>query len=215
MSWVVLHFIGIIAYAATGALVAIEAGYSFIGVFVLGLTTSFGGGIIRNLIIDAPVSGLWEANIVAVVFATLTIIILLPVKWIHHWRRWGLFFDSIGLASFALQGALSASQLHNSLGLVLLSAIFTGLGGGMIRDLLAGRKPLALKEEIHAVLTLICGFCVWLDWTHPFQLTLVIFGVVTIRMLAIQLKWKLPFLSAALGKKPLPLPVSAIHREMD
>jgi Predicted membrane protein len=206
MSWVVLHLIGIIAYAATGALVALESGYSFIGIFVLGLTTSFGGGIIRNLIIEAPVSDLWEANIIAVVFATLTILVLLPVKWIHHWKRWGLFFDSIGLASFALQGALSAKELHASLGLVLLSALFTGLGGGMIRDLLAGRKPLALKEEIHAVLTLICGLCIWLDWTHPIQLTLVIFSVVTIRILAVQQKWRLPFLSVGPREKPITHP---------
>lgn len=209
-----MHFIGIISYAATGALVALESGYSFIGIFLLGLTTSFGGGIIRNLIIDAPVSDLWEANIIAIVFAKLTIIVLLPVKWVHHWKKWGLLFDSIGLASFALQGALSAKQIHTSFGLVLLSALFTGLGGGMIRDLLAGRKPLALKEEIHAVLTLICGFCVWLNWTHPIQLTLVILSVATIRLLAVKHKWRLRFLSTEKREKPLSHP-AVIRREME
>ncbi|CAM3003910.1 trimeric intracellular cation channel family protein [Paenibacillus sediminis] len=191
MSWVVLHFIGIIAYAATGALVALEAEYSFIGVYVLGLTTSFGGGIIRNLIIGAPVSALWDPFTISMVLVALTIIVLLPIKWTHHWKKWGLFFDSIGLASFALHGALSARQVHDHLGIMLLSAMFTGLGGGMIRDLLAGRKPLALKEEIHAVLTILCGFCVWLGWTNPLQLTLVVLGIVVIRMLAIRYKWRL------------------------
>ncbi|MCZ8513961.1 trimeric intracellular cation channel family protein [Paenibacillus filicis] len=191
MSWIVLHVLGIMAYAATGAMVAMEAEYSIIGVFVLGFTTSFGGAIIRNVIIEAPVSGLWDSFTIAIVLATLTLIVLLPSGWMHHWRRWGLFFDSIGLASFALQGALAAKQVHDHASVLLLSAMFTGLGGGMIRDLLAGRKPLALKEEIHAVLALLCGGCVWLGWTSSIQLTFIVLGAAGIRMLAIRYRWSL------------------------
>jgi uncharacterized membrane protein YeiH len=191
VSWTVLHFIGIIAYAASGALVAIEAKYSFIGILVLGLTTSFGGAIVRNNIIGVPVSAIWDPMTISTVLGVLCLIVFLPVSWTKHWKKWGLFFDSIGLATFALQGALAASHVHGYLGLMLLSAMFTGLGGGMIRDILAGRKPLALKEEIHAILTLLCGICVWLDWTNPIQLTLICFGVVSIRMLAIQYHWRL------------------------
>ena len=43
--------------------------------------------------------------------------------------------------------------------------MFTGVGGGMVRDLLAGRTPLALREEIHAVLTFVCALCIWLGGT--------------------------------------------------
>jgi uncharacterized membrane protein YeiH len=191
VSWTVLHFIGIIAYAVSGALVAIEAKYSFIGVLVLGLTTSFGGAIVRNNIIGVPVSTIWDPMTLSTVFGVLSLIVFLPLNWTKHWKKWGLFFDSIGLATFALQGALAARHVHEYLGLMLLAAMFTGLGGGMIRDILAGRKPLALKEEIHAILTILCGICVWLDWTNPIQLTLIVFGVVSIRMLAIQYNWRL------------------------
>ncbi|WJH35715.1 TRIC cation channel family protein [Paenibacillus sp. CC-CFT747] len=72
-----------------------------------------------------------------------------------------------------------------------MAAIFTGLGGGMIRDLLARRNPIALKEEIHAVLAMLCGVCIWLGFTDPIQLTLIVFSIVTIRMLAIRFKWRL------------------------
>lgn len=186
MSWTILIIIGITAYAASGALVAIEAEYSFVGVFVLGLTTAFGGGTIRNLLIGAPVSEMWDSQTIAIVFVTLAVIVLLPLRWTQHWKRWGLFFDSIGLATFALQGALTVQLLDGHLGLMLLAAMFTGLGGGMIRDLLAGKKPLALKEEIHAVLTMFCGIYVWLDWTTPIQLSLAVFIVITVRMIAIR-----------------------------
>ncbi|QDI90572.1 trimeric intracellular cation channel family protein [Salicibibacter halophilus] len=186
MSWTVLHIIGIMAYAISGALVAIEAKYSFTGVYVLGLTTSFGGATVRNLLIGAPVSELWDSGTITIVFVTLTIIVLLPLRWTQHWKKWGNLFDSIGLATFALDGALSVRDFNGPLGLMILAAMFTGLGGGMIRDLLAGRKPLALKEEIHAVLAIFCGIYVWLDWTNPLQLSLAVFAVVTIRMAAVR-----------------------------
>jgi len=186
MYWTVLLVIGIMAYAISGALVAIEAEYSFIGVYVLGLVTSFGGAVIRNILIEAPISDIWESTTIMIVFVTLTIIVFLPVKWTQHWRKWGYFVDSIGLATFAIQGALAAKGVTDHIGFLMLAAMFTGLGGGMIRDLLAGNKPLALKEEIHAVLTMICAIYVWLDWTNPLQLTMAVFIVVTIRMTAVK-----------------------------
>ncbi|TVY10287.1 trimeric intracellular cation channel family protein [Paenibacillus cremeus] len=191
MSWMVLHVLGIMAYATTGAFIALEAGYSFAGVFVLGLTTSFGGAVVRNLIIGAPVSAVWDPSAITIVLVTLTLIILLPQRWTYHWKKWGVIFDSIGLASFALQGALSAYHTYDQLGVILISGMFTGLGGGMIRDLLAGRKPLALKEEIHAVLTLLCGLCVWLDWTNSMQFTVVVVVVTVLRILAIRYQWRI------------------------
>lgn len=191
MSWIVLHFIGIMAYAISGAIVAIESKYSFIGIFVLGLTTSFGGSIVRNIIIETPISMLWNTGTITIIFVTLTLIVFLPFKWIHHWKKWGLLFDSIGLATFALQGAMAGEYANEHVAYILVSAMFTGLGGGMIRDILAGRKPLALQEEIHAVLTIICGLCAWLGWTNPIQLTLIVFVIVTIRMLAIKYNWRI------------------------
>lgn len=202
MFWIILIIIGITAYAASGALVAIEVEYSFVGVFVLGLTTAFGGGTIRNLLIGAPVSEIWDTQTIAIVFVTLAVIVLLPLRWTQHWNKWGLFFDSIGLATFALQGALTVKLLDGPLGLMLLAAMFTGLGGGMIRDLLAGKKPLALKEEIHAILTMFCGVYVWLGWTTPLQLSLAVFIVVTIRMFAIRSSISFSFPYSLVKNKP-------------
>jgi len=192
MSWIVLHFIGIISYAASGAFVALEAEYSFIGIYALGLTTAFGGALVRNLIIGVPVSELWNHSVILTVLITLTFIVLLPLKWIDHWKRWSLFFDSIGLASFALQGAMSAKEVfYDDFGVMVLASMFTGVGGGMIRDILAARKPLALKEEIHAILTILCAICIWLGWSSPLQLTLIVLVVMVLRLSAIRYQWRL------------------------
>ncbi len=195
MTWSVLHNIGIIAYAISGAFVALQANYSFIGIFVLGLTTSYGGSIIRNVVLDIPVSNIWERHSLLVVFITLTTLLFIKRDWIHHWNRWGYFFDSIGLASFAIQGGLLAKSLNHDLGIIIIASMFTGVGGGMIRDLFAGRTPLAFREEIHAVLTFLCALCIWAGWNSPLELTIIVIVIVLIRMLSVnnKLKWQRPF----------------------
>ncbi|MGM7722105.1 trimeric intracellular cation channel family protein [Metabacillus sp. Hm71] len=180
----------IIAYAASGAFVAMQVKYSFIGIFVLGLTTSYGGAVIRNVVLDIPISDIWDRQSLLIVFITLTIIVFVERKWVHHWKRWGHFFDSIGLASFAIQGGLLAKSLQHDLGIIVIASMFTGVGGGMVRDLLAGRSPLALKEEIHAVLTFLCAICIWFGWSSPIELTTIVVFVVLIRMLSVHYKWK-------------------------
>jgi uncharacterized membrane protein YeiH len=61
----------------------------------------------------------------------------------------------------------------------------------MIRDIIASRKPLALKEEIHAILTIFCAICIWLGWSTPLQLTLIVLIVMGLRMSAIRYQWRL------------------------
>ncbi|MGG0655006.1 trimeric intracellular cation channel family protein [Rummeliibacillus pycnus] len=191
MTWSVLHTIGIIAYAASGAFVAMEAKYSIIGIFVLGLTTSYGGSVIRNIVLDVPISDIWNRQSLLLVIITLSTIVFIERKWVHHWKRWGYFFDSIGLASFAISGGLLAKSLNYDLGIIVIASMFTGVGGGMVRDLLAGRPPLALKEEIHAILTFLCAICIWAGWSSPIELSTIVVVVVFIRMLSVHCKWRL------------------------
>ena len=60
MAWEVFSIIGTIAFAISGAIVAMEEGYDLFGVYLLGIVTAFGGGAIRNLLIGLPVSTLWS-----------------------------------------------------------------------------------------------------------------------------------------------------------
>lgn len=75
----------------------------------------------------------------------------------------------------------------------MIACMFTGVGGGMIRDLLAGRTPLALREEIHAVLTFLCAFCIWIGWSSPLELSIIVVLIVFIRMIAVNYKWMFTF----------------------
>ncbi len=75
MAWESLSVIGIIAFAVSGAIVAMEEEYDILGVYILGIVTAFGGGAIRNLLIGVPVSALWEQGaFFQIALASVTIV---------------------------------------------------------------------------------------------------------------------------------------------
>lgn len=194
MAWEVLSAIGTIAFAISGAIIAMEEEYDIFGVYLLGVVTAFGGGAIRNLLIGVPVSALWEQEMMfQLAFLSITIVFLFPHKLLGHWNRWGNFFDAIGLSAFAIQGALYAVDLNMPIIAVMVAAILTGSGGGMIRDLLAGRKPLVLKAEIYALWAAIAGILINFDMIRSDFLLYGLFLVITIlRILSYTYKWRLP-----------------------
>ena len=74
----------------------------------------------------------------------------------------GNYFDAIGFAAFAIQGAMFAVHLGLPVSAVIVAAVLTGSGGGIIRDILAGRKPLVFKKEIYAVWAALAGLLIGL-----------------------------------------------------
>jgi len=194
MTWDVLSMIGTVAFAISGAVIAMEEEYDILGVYILGIVTAFGGGAIRNLLIGVPVSALWEQGVFfQIALLSITAIFLFPNNLLKHWQKWGNFFDAIGLAAFAIQGAIYASNMNHPLSAVIVAAVLTGSGGGIIRDLLAGRKPLVLKSEIYALWAIICGFAIGLKIANtPTELYILFVSVTALRVLSYTYNWKLP-----------------------
>lgn len=194
MAWELLSVIGIIAFAVSGAIVAMEEEYDILGVYILGIVTAFGGGAIRNLLIGVPVSALWEQGaFFQIALASVTIVFLFPKALLRHWSKWGNVSDAIGLSAFAIQGALYAVKMGHPLSAVVAAAVLTGSGGGIIRDLLAGRKPLVLKSEIYAVWAALGGLIVGLGWAGNAAGLYVLFLVlVACRICSYVFRWRLP-----------------------
>lgn len=190
----IFSLIGTIAFAVSGAIVAMEEEYDILGVYVLGMVTAFGGGVFRNLLIGVPVTTLWsQGPFFTAAGIAILIVFVLPMNWIQHWKRSEAFFDAIGLSAFAIQGALFAVQAKLPLSAVMVAAMLTGIGGGMIRDMMAGRKPLVLRDEIYAVWAIGAGFAVGLGKLEkPWELLTLFVFVVLFRMLSVHYKWKLP-----------------------
>ncbi|MGP1907596.1 trimeric intracellular cation channel family protein [Metabacillus sp. JX24] len=194
MTWEVLSIIGTIAFAVSGAIVAMEEEYDILGVYILGIVTAFGGGAIRNLLIGVPVSALWEqGTLFQIALVAMTTVFLFPNNLLKHWQKWGNFTDAIGLSAFAIQGALYAAEMNHPISAVVVAAVLTGSGGGIVRDLLAGRKPLVLKSEIYAVWAVLAGLIIGFDLVQsPIQLYTLFILLVVCRVLSYTNKWQLP-----------------------
>ncbi|WP_431029574.1 trimeric intracellular cation channel family protein [Lysinibacillus sp. LZ02] len=194
MAWDVFSIIGTVAFALSGAIIAMEEEYDLFGVYILGIVTAFGGGAIRNVLIGLPVSTLWnQETLFQITLVAITLFFIMPHHLIKHWNRWGNITDAIGLAAFAIQGAMHAVKLGLPLSAVIVAAILTGCGGGIIRDLLAGRKPIVLRDEIYALWAAIAGLLIGLQFvTSDLFLYGLFIGVIFFRFLSYSREWQLP-----------------------
>ncbi|GLB61628.1 trimeric intracellular cation channel family protein [Cytobacillus sp. NCCP-133] len=193
MVWDVLNVIGTIAFAMSGAVVALEVKYDIVGAYVLGLITAFGGGAIRNLFTGIPIIELWQQTTLFIVaLITISIVILLPRSAVQLLTKWSIF-DSIGLSAFAVQGAMYAQSIDLPLFAVMFSAAITGAGGGMIRDVLAQRKPIVLRDEVYLLWGVFAGFIIGMDWLSDSYHFYILFTItLMLRGISHRFSWRLP-----------------------
>jgi uncharacterized membrane protein YeiH len=192
----ILNIIGSVAFALSGALVAIEEEYDIFGILVLGLITAFAGGMIRNLIVGLPVAAVWHQTwSFASALIAMFVAIVFPVGVVKYGIKPMLLFDAMGLATFAVEGALYAERIHGSAGTILVAAAMTGVGGGVIRDVLAQRKPTVLRADTYAVWALLAGAVVSLGWVNPYtpwRIYALIGVIFVLRILSLVFNWRLP-----------------------
>jgi uncharacterized membrane protein YeiH len=154
---VVLDLVGIFVFATSGALVAVRKEYDVFGVLVLAGTTGLGGGFLRDVLIAAtPPAALadWRYLLVPVA-AGLVTFVFHPT--IGRQERMVNIFDAFGLALFCVTGALKADEFGLGPVPAALMGMVTGIGGGMVRDLLAGRAPVVFRSELYATPALAGG----------------------------------------------------------
>jgi uncharacterized membrane protein YeiH len=195
----VLELVGIFVFAISGGLVAVRKHLDIFGVVVLAGTTGLGGGFLRDVLIGAtPPAALadWRYLLVPVA-AGLTTFVFHPT--LGRMERLVTVFDAAGLGLFCVTGALKA--LEYGLGPVpaALMGMVTGIGGGMARDLLAGRVPVIFSSELYATPALAgAAWAVfaheqaWDLWLVALPGVLVCFGW---RVLAIVRNWRAPVAS--------------------
>nr|WP_243239396.1 trimeric intracellular cation channel family protein [Sulfobacillus harzensis] len=192
----VLSIVGSVAFAASGAIVAMDEDYDIFGILVLGFITAFAGGMMRNLIVGIPVAAVWhQTGAFIAVLAALGITLVVPGRLLKWGWKLMVYFDALGLSTFAVEGALYAERIHVSAGTVMVAAAMTGAGGGVIRDLLAQRKPLILRSDTYAIWALLAGAVIGLRWVSPhvaWQVYVVLAGTFVLRVLSIVFHWHLP-----------------------
>ncbi len=147
-----LDLAGTFAFALNGALTAIRvARLDVVGVVTLGMITALGGGIIRDVFIDAlpPATfGDWRYLAVA---ATGSLVAFTLGRRLDRWLNPILVLDAAGLSLFAVSGALKTLEFGGGAAQAVILGAITAVGGGTIRDVLIGRVPVVLRSELYAI----------------------------------------------------------------
>ncbi|MFC6285713.1 trimeric intracellular cation channel family protein [Nocardioides sp. GCM10027113] len=194
---VVLDLLGIFVFAISGALVAVRKELDVFGVLVLAGTTGLGGGFLRDVLIDAtPPAALadWRYLLVPVAAGLLTFVYH-PA--LGRMERQVNVFDAFGLALFCVTGALKALEFGLGPVPAALMGMVTGIGGGMVRDVLAGRVPVTFRGELYATPAL-AGAAIAVasvSWVDLPTLVVALLGggtCLTWRLLAIWRHWQAP-----------------------
>jgi uncharacterized membrane protein YeiH len=148
------QMLGTAVFAVTGVLAVNRRGLDVFGAIVLGIVTSLGGGTIRDLVIGAPVFWLHDVNYVWVAVATSPIA-LFASRSLRSSLTLLLYLDALGASLFAVQATEKVLMLQHTATVAVAMGVLTSIGGGLIRDVLAGRQTLLMSREIYATPILI------------------------------------------------------------
>jgi len=190
-----LEILGTIAFAVSGAMVAVNKKMDILGVIILGVTTAIGGGIVRDIIMGVfPPKSLTDP-IYAGIGIIVCIIVFIPFvrKHIDVDNMLFVIIDGIGLGAFTVIGFETAAYLDNIF-LEIFLGVLTGVGGGVMRDIFASERPVIFVKRFYATASLagavICALIYPLD--HNVAMLVGIAVVVILRILAARFKWHLP-----------------------
>ncbi len=202
----IMEWIGTVSFAASGSLVAIGCSLDLFGVITVGCITAVGGGMIRDVFLGNIPPKIFSSPLILLV-AILTSVMVFLIAYLYR-RKFeefrgktemiNIFFDALGLAAFSINGveiSCMASAEKNSL-LAITLGVITGVGGGILRDVLVNEKPYVLTRHIYAVVSIVgCVFYYLISviWGQKVIATFaVIVFIVVMRLLAAKFHWKLP-----------------------
>lgn len=199
----ILELIGTVAFSISGAMIAIQKRMDIFGVIILGLTTAVGGGIIRDLVLGITPPATFQNPIYATCAIVTAIIVFLPVvqRLFHRYQRaydiMMLTMDSLGLGIFTVIGVQAAFSQSGSYSMFLMAfvGVITGVGGGVIRDIMAGNMPYIFVKHIYACASLVGAISCVLLWKPLGGAAAMAIGtilVVLIRFLSAHFRWSLP-----------------------
>lgn len=202
----ILELIGTVAFASSGAMIAIEKKMDIFGVNVLGATTAVGGGIMRDIILGLTPPGAFS-HPVYVLVAALTSTILFVIAYakptafesrvkIDYYDKLMFWCDTAGLGIFTvvgIQAAVRAVGGENVFFFVFIGTL-TGVGGGVLRDIMAGETPYILVKHIYACAAIAGGIVCVVGRTafgEAYGTILGLAATVLLRFLAAHFRWNL------------------------
>jgi uncharacterized membrane protein YeiH len=190
-----LEMLGTAVFAITGVLAVNRQGLDAFGGLVLGVVTALGGGTIRDTIIRAPMFWIEDFNYVWIAVAAALMAFFLG-RLFRSTYLLLLYLDGLGAALFGVVAVDKVSSLQFSAPVAVIMGVITSIGGGLTRDVLAGRTTLLMSREIYATPILLgCTLYVLLRHLAPtfaFGQLLALIFMASFRAIAIYRRLQLP-----------------------
>ena len=193
----VLDLFGVMVFAVTGALKAIQYKMDMVGVIILASSTGLAGGLIRDLLLDRlPPKIILDPYYLTIAVATGIIVFFLH-PFFKERENLFLKFDAIGLGVFTIIGSSIAYEMFGLNFLSMsLAGIFTAIGGGIVRDVFVKEIPLVFIKELYASASflgiIIFFILLYFDFNYYISMVFCIIIITVFRLLAIKYNWNLP-----------------------
>ena len=210
-----LEIVGTVAFSVSGALIAIGAGLDLFGVVFVGCITAFGGGMIRDILLGIT-PPLIFSNYIIFLIAVISSLIVFTSASLNK-EKFNLlrskiesinnYFDAVGLAAFSVTGAeMGFSQGYSdNVMLIVVLGMITGVGGGIIRDIIIDTTPYVFKKHVYALASIFGSFLYFFLRRFSISVSLTsvfaMSSVIIIRVLATKYRWSLPKITIALQKE--------------
>lgn len=189
-----LDLAGVAVFALSGVIVACRSRMDPFGMLVLAAVTGIGGGTLRDLVLGVrPVFWVTDTTFLWVVLATVALASV-GFRYMHRLTRTVLpVVDAVGLALFTAIGAHKALLLGAPGSVAVVMGLFTGVAGGVIRDVLADRVPMVLRAEIYATASILGGitFVTLHALGTPFPTTITVTVAITLGLRLAAIRWNL------------------------
>ena len=144
------NLIGTFVFGLSGGLAAVRARLDVFGVAVLAGVVGLAGGIVRDLLIGTPPATFRDWRYLAAVGAA-GLVCFFAASLLDRIERGVQTFDAMGLAVFCVAGASKATDFGLGPAQSIILGAITGIGGGMLRDILLGETPTVLRHELYAI----------------------------------------------------------------
>lgn len=162
----ILEYVGVLAFAISGANVAIEEEFDLFGIYILATVTAMGGGVIRDIVTDVSIPVFFQDyKTIPYIFVGATIAIIL--KGNIKYKGFFNFADALGLAAFFVSAGMKAIDKNYNFLLFLFVASITGVGGGLLRDIITNRKPVVFQHDIYCMAGILGVVLLW--FIYPYQ----------------------------------------------
>jgi uncharacterized membrane protein YeiH len=190
-----LEILGTAVFAISGVFAVARRGLDVIGALALGIVTALGGGTVRDVILAARPFWTVDTNYLWAATAGALLAFLLGGL-IRSTQRAVLYADGLGAALFAVAAVDKTLSMHFPESVAVMMGILTGIGGGLIRDVLAGRPTLLMSRDIYAT-PILLGCVTLVGLRHfapgmPYSAAIAIAVIFGIRVFAIYRQVKMP-----------------------